>query len=57
MFKAFTKTIKFTFNIIVFGFFKKAISKVTLNKRLKAIISQNLSFKNGLRKIKMLKRP
>jgi hypothetical protein len=39
MFKAFTKTIKFIFNIIIFSFFKKAINKVTLNKRLKVIIS------------------
>jgi hypothetical protein len=39
MFKAFVKIIKSTFNVIVFGFFKGAISKITLNKRLKAIIS------------------
>ena len=56
MFKAFVKTIKFTFNVIVFSFLKKAINKVTLNKKLKAIISQNLFFKNSLHKIKMLKR-
>jgi hypothetical protein len=57
MFKAFTKTTKSIFNVIVFGFLKKAINKVTLDKRLGAIISQNLSFKNGLRKIRVLKRP
>jgi hypothetical protein len=57
MFKAFIKTIKSILNIIVFGFLKKAINKVTLNKRLKAIISQNLSLKSGLYKIKMLKKP
>jgi hypothetical protein len=39
MFKAFAKTTEFTFNVIVFGFFKEAISKVTLNKRLRAITS------------------
>jgi hypothetical protein len=39
MFKAFAKTIKFTFNVIVFGFSKKAINKVTLDKRLRAITS------------------
>ena len=55
-FKAFAKTIEFTFNIIVFGFLKKAINKVMLNKRLGVIISQNLFFKSGLRKIKVLKR-
>jgi hypothetical protein len=38
-FKAFAKTIKFIFNIIVFGFSKEAISGVTLDKRLRAIIS------------------
>jgi hypothetical protein len=57
MFKVFVKTIKFTFNIIVFSFFKKAINKVILDKRLKAIISQNLFLKNSLYKVKMLKRP
>jgi hypothetical protein len=39
MFKIFIKTIKFTFNIIVFSFFKKAINKVMLNKRLRVIIN------------------
>jgi hypothetical protein len=39
MFKAFVKTIKFTFNVIVFGFFKGVISKVILNKKLRVIIS------------------
>jgi hypothetical protein len=57
MFKAFAKTIEFIFNVIVFGFLKEAINKVTLNKRLKTIISQNPSLKNSLRKIKVLKRP
>jgi hypothetical protein len=57
MFKAFVKTIKSIFNVIVFSFPKKVISKVTLNKRLRTITSQNLSLKSGLRKIKMLKRP
>jgi hypothetical protein len=42
MFKAFVKTIKFILNIIAFSFLKRVINKVTLNKRLKAIISQNL---------------
>jgi hypothetical protein len=57
MFKAFTKTTKSTFNVIVFGFSKKAINRVMLNKRLRAITNQNFSFKSGLRKIKVLKRP
>jgi hypothetical protein len=39
MFKTFTKTIKFIFNVIVFSFLKKAINKVILNKKLRAIIS------------------
>jgi hypothetical protein len=39
MFKAFVKTIKFTFNVIIFGFSKRAINKVTSDKKLKAIIS------------------
>jgi hypothetical protein len=41
MFKAFAKTTKFIFNIIVFGFSKGAINRVTLDKRLRAITSQN----------------
>jgi hypothetical protein len=57
MFKAFVKTIKFTFNIIIFGFFKRAISRVMSDKRLEAIISQNPFFKSSLYKIKVLKRP
>jgi hypothetical protein len=57
MFKAFAKTIKFTFNVIVFGFFKRAISRVTLDKRLEAIISQNPFLKSGLRRIRVLKGP
>jgi hypothetical protein len=56
-FKAFVKTIKFTFNVIIFDFLKRAINKVMLDKRLGAIISQNLSFKNSLCKIRMLKKP
>jgi hypothetical protein len=43
--------------VIVFGFSKGAISKVTLDKRLGAITSQNPSLKSGLRKVKVLKRP
>jgi hypothetical protein len=39
MFKAFAKTIKFIFNVIIFSFLKEAINKVTLNKRLRAIIN------------------
>jgi hypothetical protein len=39
MFKAFAKTIKFTFDVIVFSFLKEAINKVMLNKKLKTIIS------------------
>jgi hypothetical protein len=57
MFKALAKTIEFTFNIIVFSFLKEAINKVTPNKRLGTITSQNLSFKSSLRKIRVLKRP
>jgi hypothetical protein len=57
MFKAFAKTTEFIFNVIVFGFFKEAISRVMLDKRLGVIISQNPSFKSGLHKIKVLKRP
>jgi hypothetical protein len=57
MFKAFIKTTEFTFNIIVFSFFKKAINKIIVNKRLRAITSQNPSLKSGLRKIKVLKKP
>jgi hypothetical protein len=56
MFKTFVKTTKFTFNVIVFSFFKKAINKVMLNKRLGAITSQNPFLKSGLHKIKVLKR-
>jgi uncharacterized membrane protein len=57
MFKAFVKTIEFILNVIVFSFFKKAINKVTLDKRLRAITSQNSFFKSSLYKIKVLKRP
>jgi hypothetical protein len=38
-FRAFAKTTEATLNVIVFGFLKEAISKVTLDKRLGAIIS------------------
>jgi hypothetical protein len=38
-FKASAKTTEFTLDVIVFGFLKKAINKVTLDKRLGAIIS------------------
>jgi hypothetical protein len=57
MFKAFAKIIKSIFNVIVFGFFKETINKVTLDKRLRAITSQNPFFKSSLHKIKVLKRP
>jgi hypothetical protein len=57
MFKAFVKTTEFTLNVIVFGFLKGAISRVTLDKRLGAITSQNLFLKSGLCKVKVLKRP
>jgi hypothetical protein len=57
MFKAFVKTTESTLNIIVFGFLKGAINKVTPNKKLRTIISQNLSFKSSLYKVRMLKRP
>jgi hypothetical protein len=43
--------------VIVFSFPKGAINKVTPDKRLRAIISQNPSLKSGLRKIRVLKRP
>jgi hypothetical protein len=57
MFRASAKTIKSTFNIIVFGFSKRAINEVTPDKRLRAITSQNPSFKSGLCKIRVLKGP
>jgi hypothetical protein len=57
MFKALAKTTKSIFNVIVFSFLKRAINRVTLNKRLGAIISQNLSFKSSLYKVKVLKEP
>jgi hypothetical protein len=38
-FEAFVKTIKSILNVIIFGFFKGAISKVMLNKRLEVITS------------------
>jgi hypothetical protein len=57
MFKAFVKTTKFTFNVIVFSFLKEAISRVMPDKRLEAIISQNPFFKSSLCKIRVLKSP
>jgi hypothetical protein len=57
MFKAFIKTTEFTFNVIVFSFLKKAINKVTLDKRLRVIISQNPFLKSGLYKIRVFKEP
>jgi hypothetical protein len=56
-FKAFAKTTESILNVIVFGFLKEAINKVTPDKRLRAITSQNPSLKSGLRKIRVLKRP
>jgi hypothetical protein len=56
-FRAFAKTTESTFNVIVFGFFKGAISEVTPDKRLRAITSQNLSLKSSLYKIRVLKEP
>jgi hypothetical protein len=56
-FRASAKTTESIFDVIVFGFFKKAISRVTLDKRLGAIISQNPSLKSGLCKIRVLKKP
>jgi hypothetical protein len=43
--------------VIVFGFLKRAISRVTPDKRLGAITSQNPSLKSGLRKVGVLKGP
>jgi hypothetical protein len=43
--------------VIVFGFPKGAISRVTLDERLGAIISQNPFLKSGLRKVGVLKGP
>jgi hypothetical protein len=57
MFRALAKTTKSTLDVIVFGFLKGAISRVTLNKRLKTITSQNPSLRSSLRKIKVLKKP
>ena len=56
-FKAFAKTTKFIFNVIVFGFPKGAISRVTLNERLGAITGQNPSLKSSLRRVRVLKGP
>jgi hypothetical protein len=55
MFKAFVKTTESILNVIVFSFLKEAISKVILDKRLRAIISQNPFLKSSLRKIRVLK--
>jgi hypothetical protein len=43
--------------VIVFGFLKRAISRVTPDERLGAITSQNLFLKSGLCKIRVLKGP
>jgi hypothetical protein len=43
--------------VIVFSFPKRAINRVTPDKRLRAITSQNPSLKSSLRKIKVLKGP
>jgi hypothetical protein len=56
-FRAFAKTTESTLDVIVFGFPKEAISRVTSDKRLGAITSQNLSLKSGLRKVEVLKGP
>jgi hypothetical protein len=56
-FRASAKTTEFTLDIIVFGFLKEAINRVTPDKRLGAITSQNPFFKSSLRKIKVLKGP
>jgi hypothetical protein len=56
-FKASAKTTESTLDVIVFGFLKGAISRVMLNKRLRAITSQNPSLKSSLYKIRVLKRP
>jgi hypothetical protein len=56
-FGALAKTTESTFDMIVFGFPKEAISRVTPNKRLGTITSQNPSLKSSLRKVKVLKRP
>jgi hypothetical protein len=39
MFRALAKTTESTLNVIVFGFLKGAISRVTPNKRLETITS------------------
>jgi hypothetical protein len=57
MFRASAKTTESTFNVIVFGFLKGAISRVTPDERLGAITSQNPSLKSSLRKIKVFKGP
>jgi hypothetical protein len=56
-FGAFTKTTESTFDVIVFGFPKGAISGVTPDERLGAITSQNPSLKSGLRRVEVLKGP
>jgi hypothetical protein len=57
MFRAFTKITKSILDVIVFGFPKEAINKVTPDKRLKAITSQNPFLKSSLCKIRVLKGP
>jgi uncharacterized membrane protein len=57
MFKASAKTTEFTLDVIVFGFLKRAINKVTPDERLGAITSQNPSLKSSLRKVRVLKGP
>jgi hypothetical protein len=56
-FGASAKTIESTLDVIVFCFPKEAINKVTPDKRLGAITSQNLFLKSSLRKVRVLKRP
>jgi hypothetical protein len=56
-FEALAKTIESTFDVIVFGFLKGAISGVTSNERLGTIISQNLSLRSSLCRVGVLKGP
>jgi hypothetical protein len=50
-FGASAKTTESTLDVIVFGFPKGAINRVTPDKRLGAITSQNPSLKSSLRKV------
>jgi hypothetical protein len=43
--------------VIIFGFPKEAINRVTPNKRLGTITSQNPSLKSSLRRVEVLKGP